>query len=146
RCRRMHLAGGRIRGGEARTALKVCPAPTDPQKVENAALRVQIRALNERLIHAGKEAEAAEELHEAERRDLKAATKELMEERGKFENFYHHVTGLVEQLTAQRTADEILHRRAREDLENRLIVQSRLLYESESEIKHLRDEMESAGP
>jgi hypothetical protein len=128
------------------TALNVCSAPTDPQKVEIAALRVQIRALNERLIHAGKEAEAAEELHEAERRNLKAATTDLMEERGKFENFYHHVTGLVEQLTAQRTADEILHRRAREDLENRLIVQSRLLYESESEIKHLRDEMESAGP
>ena len=96
------------------------------------------------LFRSGKEAEAAEELCEAERRDLEAVTKELMEERGKFENLYHHVTRLVEQLTAQRTADEILHQRAREDLENRLIVQSRLLNESESEISHLRDEMESA--
>ena len=128
-------------------ALNEGSVPADPQKFENAVLRVQIRALNERPIHAGKEAEAAEELREAERRDLEAVTKELMEERGKFENLYHHVTRLVElveQLTAQRTADEILHQRAREDLENRLIVQSRLLNESESEISHLRDEMESA--
>jgi chromosome segregation ATPase len=81
-------------------ALNECSVPQDPQKVANAALRVQIRALNERLIHAGKEAQALGELHEAERRELKAATKELMEERSKFENFYQHVTGLVEQLTA----------------------------------------------
>jgi len=83
-------------------------------------------------------------LREAERRELKEATKELVEERGKFEKFYQHVTGLVERLTAKRAADEILHRRAREDLENRLIVQSRLLNESESEIRHLRDELDSA--
>jgi hypothetical protein len=125
-------------------ALNECSVPQDAKKVANAALRVQIRALNERLIHAGKEAEAVEKLREAERRELKEATKELMEERGKFDNFYQHVTGLVEQLTAKRTADEILHRRAREDLENRLIVQSRLLNESESEIRHLRDELDSA--
>jgi len=39
-------------------ALNECSVPQDAKKVANAALRVQIRALNERLIHAGKEAEA----------------------------------------------------------------------------------------
>ena len=121
-----------------------CSASADSQKVENAALRVQIRALNDRLIHAGKEAQAAGKLHEAERRELKAVTEELMEESAKFNDFYCRVTELAQQLTAQRAEDEILYRRAREDLENRLIVQSRLLNESESEIRHLRDEMENA--
>jgi hypothetical protein len=126
------------------TALNECTALVDTQKVEAAALRTQNRALNERLIHAGKEAKAAEECREAERRELKAATQELAEERGKFNNFHCRVTELVRQLTAQRAEDEILHRRAREDLENRLVVQSRLLNEGESELRHLRDEMENA--
>jgi chromosome segregation ATPase len=39
----------------------------DSQKVENAALRMQVRALNERLIQAGKEARALEESCEVER-------------------------------------------------------------------------------
>jgi chromosome segregation ATPase len=38
----------------------------DSQKVENAALRMQVRALNERLIQAGKEARALEECCDAE--------------------------------------------------------------------------------
>jgi predicted nucleic acid-binding Zn-ribbon protein len=50
----------------------------------------------------------------------------------------------LQQLTAQRTDDEILNRRAREDLENRLIEQSRLLNECESELTHLRGEIEIA--
>ena len=54
------------------------------------------------------------------------------------------MTELVQQLTAQRTEDEALHRRARDDLENRLIVQSRLLNENEPELRQLRSEIESA--
>ena len=125
------------------TALNECSALVDSQKVENAALRMHARALNERLIQAGKEAKAVEEYREAECRNFKAATQELVEERGKFENFHRRVTELVQQLTAQRTEDEALHRRAREDLENRLIVQSRLLNESEFELRQLRSEIES---
>jgi chromosome segregation ATPase len=116
----------------------------DSQKVENAALRTQGRMLNERLIQAGKEARAVEEHRDVERSELKAATQNLMEERSKFENFHRHVTDLLQQLTAQRTDDEILNRRAREDLENRLIEQSRLLNEGESELTHLRCEIEIA--
>ena len=116
----------------------------DSQKVENAALRMQGRMLNERLIQAGKEARAVEEHRDVERSELKAATQNLMEERSKFENFHRHVTDLLQQLTVQRTDDEVLNRRAREDLENRLIEQSRLLNEGESELTHLRGEIEIA--
>ena len=116
----------------------------DSQKVENAALRMQGRMLNERLIQAGKEARAVEERRDVERSELKAATQNLMEERSKFENFHRHVTDLLQQLTVQRTDDEVLNRRAREDLENRLIEQSRLLNEGESELTHLRGEIEIA--
>jgi chromosome segregation ATPase len=85
-----------------------------------------------------------EDRRDVERSELKAAAQNLMEERNKFENFHRHVTDLVQHLTAQRTEDEVLNRRAREDLENRLIEQSRLLNESESELKHLRGEVEVA--
>ena len=126
------------------TALNECTALVDTQKVETAALRMQIRTLNERLIHAGKEAKVVEKYRDAERRELKAATKELMEERSKFNTFHCRVTELVQQLTAQRAEDEVLHRRAQEDLENRLVVQSQLFNEGESEIRRLRDEMKNA--
>ena len=42
------------------TALNESSALVDSQKVENAALRMHARALNERLIQAGKEAKAVE--------------------------------------------------------------------------------------
>jgi hypothetical protein len=41
-------------------------AAVDSQKVENAALRMQLRALNERLVQAGKEARALEECCDVE--------------------------------------------------------------------------------
>ncbi len=116
----------------------------DSQKAENAALRMQARMLNERLIQVGNEAKAVEACREAERGELNAAAQNLMEERSKFENFHRRVTELVQQVTAQRTEDEVLYRRVREELENRLIEQSRLLNESESEIIHLRREVEIA--
>ena len=68
----------------------------DSQTVENAALRMQVRMLNERLIQAGKEARAVEEHRDVERSELKAATQNLMEERSKFENFHRHVTDLLQ--------------------------------------------------
>ena len=64
-----------------------------------------------------------------------------MEERGKFENFQRRVTELVQQLMAQSGEDKILGRRAQE-LEKRLVVQSRLVNERESELEHLRGEVE----
>jgi hypothetical protein len=116
----------------------------DAQKVENAALRTQVRALNERLIQASEEISVVEESRDVERSELKAATQNLVEERAKFENFHRHVVELVQQLTVQRTEDEVQEQGAREDLEDRLAEQSRLLNESESELTHLRAEIESA--
>ena len=126
------------------SALEQRSALVDAQKVENGALRTQVQALNERLIQAGKEARALEERHDVERNELKAVAQNLNEERGRFENFHGRVVSLVQQLTAQRVEDEDLHRRAQKDLENRLIEQSRLLNEGESELTHLRGEVEVA--
>ena len=116
----------------------------DSQKVENTALRTQVRALNERLIQASEEISVVAESREAERSELKATTQNLVEERAKFENFHRQVVELVQQLTAQRTEEEVQEQRARGDLEDRLAEQSRLLNESESELTHLRGEIEGA--
>jgi chromosome segregation ATPase len=126
------------------SALEERSVLVDSQKVENAALRTQVRILNERLIKASKETRTVEESRDVERSKLKAATKNLMEERGKFENFHRRVVELVQQLTVQRTEDKGQEQRAREDLEDRLAEQSRLLNESESELTHLRGEIEIA--
>ena len=126
------------------SALEQRSALVDAQKLENGALRTQVQALNERLIQAGKEARALEERHDVERNELKAVAQNLNEERGRFENFHGRVVSLVQQLTAQRAEDEDLHRRTQKDLENRLIEQSRLLNEGESELTHLRGEVEVA--
>jgi chromosome segregation ATPase len=116
----------------------------DAQKVENGALKTQVQALNERLIQAGKEARALEERRTVERNELQAVTENLNDERARLKNFHGRAVSLVQQLTAQRAEDEDLHRRARKDLENRLIEQSRLLNESECELTHLRGEIEIA--
>jgi chromosome segregation ATPase len=113
------------------------------QKIEIIALKTQIEALKERLDGASNELKPVEDRRDAERIELKTATQKLMDERGKFENFHRRVAELVQQLVAQTTEDKILDRRA-QDLENRLVKQSRLLNESEFELKHLRGEIEIA--
>jgi predicted nucleic acid-binding Zn-ribbon protein len=61
----------------------------DSQRVENAALRMQVRMLNERLIHAGKEARALEERCDVEvaeqSRLLNESESELAHLRGEIE-------------------------------------------------------------
>jgi chromosome segregation ATPase len=112
----------------------------DAQKSEIVRLETQVEALNEGLDRANNELQAMEESRDAERIELRAATKKLLQERGKFENFQLRVAELVKQVVAQTTDDKI----HAEDLENRLVEQSRLLNESESELKHLRSEIEIA--
>jgi len=126
------------------TALNERSVLVDSHKAENAALRMQARTLNERLIQAGNEARAAQECRDAEHRELKAAAQNLMEERCKFEKFHGRVTELVQQVTEQRTADGVLYVRVREELEARLTEQSRLLNDSQSELIPLRREVETA--
>ncbi len=116
----------------------------DAQKIEISALKTQVEALKERLNGTSNELKAVEDRRDAERVELKAATQKLMEERGKFENFHRRVAELVKRVVAQTTEDKILGRRAQDDLENRLVEQSRLLNERELELKHLRGEIEIA--
>jgi len=115
----------------------------DSQKIEIIALKTQVDALKERLDGAGHELKTVEDRRDAERVELKAATQELSAERGRVENLGHRIAELEQQLVAQTKEAEILGRRA-QDLETRLGEQSRLLNESEFELKHLRQEMESA--
>ena len=115
----------------------------DAQKVEIVALKAQIEALKERLTAAGNEVKAVEDRREAERVELQAATKELDDERGKVENLGRRVSELEQQLAAQTAEAEILGRRA-QDLENRLTEQSRLLTETEVELKHRIAAIEAA--
>jgi chromosome segregation ATPase len=115
----------------------------DSQKIEIIALKTQVDALKERLDSAGHELRVVEDRRDAERVELKAATQELSFERGRVENLGRRIAELEQQLAAQTKEAEILGRRAH-DLENRLGEQSRLLNESEFELKQLRQEIESA--
>jgi chromosome segregation ATPase len=115
----------------------------DSQKVELVALKTQVEALKDRLTDAGEQVKVVEDRRDAERVELKAATQELGEERGKVENLGRRTSELEQQLVAQTTEAEILGRRA-QDLEIRLGEQSRLLTESEMELKQLRGNIEVA--
>jgi chromosome segregation ATPase len=112
----------------------------DAQKIEIVALKTQVGALKERLTDAGNELKAVEDRRDAERVELKAATQELAEERGRVENLGRRVAELEQHLVAQTTQAELLGRRA-QDLENRLGEQSRLLNQSDFELNQLRGEI-----
>jgi chromosome segregation ATPase len=113
------------------------------QKIEIVALKTQVAALKERLDGAGVELKAVEDRRDAERVELKAATHELSQERGRVGHLAQRVVQLEQQLIGQTKEAEILGRRA-QDLEHRLGEQSRLLNQSEFELKQLRQEMEAA--
>jgi chromosome segregation ATPase len=115
----------------------------DSQKIEIIALKTQVEALRERLDGTGHELKLVEDRRDTERVELQAATQELFAERGRVENLGRRVSELEQQLIAQTKEAEILGRRA-EDLETRLGEQSRLLNQSEFEVKHLREELETA--
>ena len=115
----------------------------ETQKVEIVALRTQVEAMKESLEGAGRELRAVEDRRDAERVELKEVTQELLEERGKGENLGRRVADLEQHLAAQQKEAELLGRRA-QDLETRLGEQSRLLNQSEFELKHLRQEMDAA--
>ncbi|HJS61973.1 MAG TPA: hypothetical protein VJ800_09505 [Pseudolabrys sp.] len=115
----------------------------DSQKIEIIALKTQVDALKERLEGASHELKVVEDRRDAERVELKAATQELQDERGKVENLGRRVAELEQHLAAQSKEAQILGRRA-QDLETRLGEQSRLLNQSEFELKHVRQEMDAA--
>jgi chromosome segregation ATPase len=115
----------------------------DSQKAELDTLKTQVETLKERLTGASNELKAVEGRRDIERVELKAATQDLAEERGRVENLGRRVSELEQHLVAQTTEAEILGRRAH-DLESRLGEQSRLLNQSDFELNQLRSEMEVA--
>jgi len=115
----------------------------DSQKIEIIVLKTQVEALKERLDSAGAELKAVEDRRDSERVELKGATQELSEEQAKVENFERRIAELEQQLAAQSKEAEMLGRRA-QDLETRLGETTRLLNQSEFELKHLRAELETA--
>jgi chromosome segregation ATPase len=119
---------------DARSAL------ADAQKAEISALKADIEMLKEALARANAEVKAIKDCQGAERSEFEGAAEKLIKERGEFEQFKRRVAELVQQLMAQTAEDKI---RA-EDLENRLVEQSRLLNENATELGHLRGEIEIA--
>ncbi len=124
-------------------ALDERSSEADAQKIEITTLRAQVEVLKEGLIDAGNQLETLEERRDSERVELKHATQQLGEERGRVENLGRRIAELEQQLVAQTTEAEMLGRRAK-DLENRLIEQSRRLAQSEFELEQLRRDMEVA--
>ncbi len=113
------------------------------QQVEVVALRAQVEALRSRVEHFDREARVLEDRLDGERKQAKAATQQLTDERGKFDELNSRVTELQNQLVVQTTEAEMLGRRA-QDLELRLTEQGRLLAEREYEAEQLRIEIAAA--
>ena len=112
----------------------------DAQKVEIVALKTHVEALKERLTDAGNELKILEYRRDAERVELKAATQELAEERGRVENLGRRVAELERQLAVQTKEAELFGRRV-QDLESRLGEQTRLLNQSGFELNQTRGEL-----
>ena len=115
----------------------------DSQKIELVALRSNVETLKQQLTDASNEVKTVEDRRDAERIELKAATRELAEERGRVENLGRRVNQLEQQLVAQTKEAEILGRRA-QDLESRLGEQTRLLNQSEFELNQTRNDLLAA--
>jgi chromosome segregation ATPase len=113
----------------------------DSQITEIAALTRQVDTLKDRLAQAGAEDRAAEERRAAVRSDLDAATDQLMEERAKFDDFHRRIAELVQRLSAQTAKDKRVARQTEEDLQRRVVEQSRLIQEHQCELNYLREEI-----
>lgn len=115
---------------------------TAARKSEIVALSEEINNLKERLMEASHKLKAVEDRREAERLQLRETVRELDEERSKVESLNRRVAGLERQLAAQTAEAQLLGHRAA-DLEKRLTEQSRLLTQTEVELKHARGEVEN---
>ena len=113
----------------------------DSQAAEMAALTEQIQTLKKPLAQVGEQARAAEVSRAVARSELAAATDQLREERAKFADFHGRVTELVQRLSAQTAKDKLAARQTQEDLQARVVEQSRLLQDHERELKALRAEI-----
>jgi len=111
------------------------------QAAEMATLTEQIQTLKKLLAQVGEQARAAEVSRAVARSELAAATDQLREERTKFADFHGRVTELVQRLSAQTAKDQLAARQTQQDLQIRIVEQSRLLQDHERELKALREEI-----
>ncbi len=137
------LSDGRGHIEKLTRELERTSALADAQKVEIAALGTQVEGLKAQLAQATHDAKLVEDRRKTERAAFKTTTQELNDERAKTENLRQRVSELDQKLAARAAEVELLGRRAH-DLETRLSEQSRLLALGESEISHLRAEIENA--
>jgi chromosome segregation ATPase len=93
----------------------------DSQNTDIAALTKEVQSLKEQLA----EASAPEERRATERSDLDAAADQLKEERTKFDDFHRRIVELVQRLSAQTAEDKRVARQTEENLQRRVVEQSR---------------------
>jgi hypothetical protein len=110
----------------------------DSQNAEIAALIERIQIVKKQLAQVGEQARAAEVSRAVERSEL---ADQLMEERAKFADFHGRVTELVRRLSAQTAKDKLAARQTQEDLQARVVEQSRLVQDHDRELKALREEI-----
>ena len=113
------------------------------QKVDIIALSSQVETLRKRLTEAGEELKAVKQRRDAERVELRKATRELAEERGRVGDMGRRVAQLAESLVAQKTEAEVVGRRTL-DLESRLGEQVSRASVSAFELKQLRNTLEES--
>jgi chromosome segregation ATPase len=140
---RRALAGKEAELARLSTAIDDRELVTDHQGLELARARVNVEALKATVVELNREVDGLSERLAHARGESETATRELADERGKVENLGRRVGELEQHLAAQTTEAEILGRRAH-DLETRLGEQSRLLTQSEFELKQVRGEIETA--
>jgi hypothetical protein len=107
------------------------------QKGEIATLTLQVQKLKEQLAQA----HAAEVSRAVERSELKAATDQVMEERAKFDDFHRRIAEVVQRLSAQTAEDKRVVRQTEENLQRRIVEQSRLIQEHQRDLEYLREEI-----
>jgi hypothetical protein len=115
---------------------------TDSQNAAIAVLTTEMQMLQEQLATAANQIGAVEQQCEAERVSSKVVSDQLSEERAKFTEFHDRVAELVRQLIAQTSKDQLRSQHTEQDLQRRLIEQSRLLEDGERDRENLRSEIE----
>ncbi|HEU5017168.1 MAG TPA: hypothetical protein VFT69_04265 [Pseudolabrys sp.] len=137
------LSGKQAELAKAMGELGEKSAYIESQQGEIRSLNERIESLKGQLAATAYKVKAAEDRREAERVRLRETLRELDEERGKVQDLGRRVGGLEQQLGTQSAEAQILGRRAH-DLEARLMEQSRLLTQTEVELKHTMADVENA--
>src|SRR5207302_3323499 len=115
----------------------------ETRQVELVAVRTHIEELRNRVGDAEQEFAATQARLTQERGESEAATRELLEARGRVENLSQRVTDLDRQLIIQVKEAEMLGNRV-SDLEGRLATQGKLLAERDFENNQLRQASQAA--